>query len=75
MKILTFTLLLLAVVIYTQGLGQNQLQTWGFNKHNQQRVHYQLLKKDGSFFSFGKKEKEFSYSPKVYVLLYTFENK
>lgn len=65
MKSLVLGLMLVCVVLNTYGLGTNQVQTWGAHKYNDNRAHYQLLNKSGSIFSFGQKQKEYKFPPKV----------
>lgn len=65
MKLLIVAFLLMGIVLCTQGLGQNQVQTWGTHKYNERLVHHQLMSKSGSMFSFGLKQKELKYPQKV----------
>lgn len=65
MKLLASTVLLLGVILYANGLGGNQVQTWGERRYNEARVHYQLLNKSGSIFSFSQKQTQIQFPAKV----------
>lgn len=65
MKFLTFTLLLLGVVLYTQVYGKIEPKLWGVESYKQQLVHRQIVQKNGSFFKLWLNPKELQYLPTV----------
>lgn len=69
MNLLAITILLLGTFMYTQGHGNNPIQTWGAHKHNEKRVHYELVSKSGSFFSFKAKTVEIRFPSKVLLFV------